>query len=159
MKHPDSTKEQANVPPVESYNGSTTRELAMIAPKRPVLTLAALITQVVVLIAAVALIRPVMIAGVVLFVIAFALLPLTWNGWAWWPRYSSSRILSSAKAESLQPGAWIARPGSKFAVRLWDQPSGSSRNPSIADGLTREELAIIAPVYVFPSTPKGSENA
>lgn len=159
MKHPDSTKKQANVTSAESYSGSTTRELAMAAPKRPILTLAALLAQVAVLIAAFALIRPVMVLGVILFAVAFALLPLAWGGWAWWPRYSASRILSASKVTSLEPGMWVVRPGSKFAVRLWDQTSGSSRNPSIADGLTRDELAIIAPIYVFPSTPKGSENA
>lgn len=159
MKHRDSTKEQANVTPAESRDGSSTRELAMAAPKRPTLALAALIAQIVALIAGLVLVRVNMPLGVALIVVAFALLPLTWHAWSWWPRYSKSRILPSKKIDSLQPGMWIARPGSRFAVRLWDQPSGSSRNPSIADGLTRDELGIIAPVYVFSETPKGSENA
>lgn len=159
VKHPDSTKEQANVTSAESYDGSTTRELAMAAPGRPYISFIALIAQVVVAIAAILTVRPVPVLGIALFVIVLVLLPLTWNAWNWWPRYSKSRIASLKKIDSLEPGMWVANPGSRFAVRLWQNPTGSPRNPFIADGLTRDELNIIAPVYVFTETPKGSENA
>lgn len=159
MKHSNSTKEQANVTPSESYDGSTTRELAVVAPKRPLLSLVVLIVQVVAVIVGLALARSAPPFGITLLVIALVLLPLSWNAWSWWPRYSKSRIVSQKKLGTLDSGVWIAPPGSRFVVRLWDAPSGSRRNPSIADGLTSEELAIIAPVYVFHETPKGSEEA
>lgn len=159
VKHPDSTKEQANVTPSESYEGSTTRELAVTAPKRPLLSLVALLVQVVAAIAGIVLVRSAPPLGITLLVLALVLLPLTWNAWSWWPRYSKSRIVSQKKLDTLNSGMWIAPPGSRFVVRLWGTPGGSKRNPSIADGLTSEELAIIAPVYVFHETPKGSEEA
>lgn len=159
MKHSDSTKEQANVIPSESYSGSTTRELATSTPKSPVLSLVALIAQVIAIIAGLILVRSIATLGIALIVVGLLLLPLSWSAWSWWTRYSKSRIVSRKKLNSLESGMWIAAPGSKFAVRIWETPSGSPKNPSIADGLTSEELSIIAPVYAFREIPKGSEEA
>lgn len=159
MKHSDSTKEQANVIPSENYDGSTTRELAVASPKRPLLSLGALIAQVVAGIAGLVLVRSMAPLGITLLVLALILLPLTWSAWSWWPRYSKARIVSRKNLGTLEAGTWIATPGSRFVVRIWDTPRGARRNPSIADGLTTEELAIMAPVYVFRETPKGSEEA
>lgn len=159
MKHSDSTKKKANVTSIESYDGSSTRELALAAPQWPIISFVALIVQIVVGIAAFAFVRPIPPLGIALFVVTLLLFLLTWQAWSWWTKYSASRIYTKKKLDSLAPGMWVVRPSGRFAVRVWEYSTGSNRNPSIADGLTREELAIIAPVYVFREPPKNSEDA
>lgn len=144
----------------ESRDGSTTRELPVESPARPYLTLIGIIVQIAALIAGAALVRSsTTIIGVSLLVVALILIPVLWKGWGWTAKYPTARIVSSKKVDSLEPGMWIVRPSSRDAVRIWDEPSGSPRNPKIADGLTRDELEIVAPVYAFRKPPKGSESA
>lgn len=160
MTHPDHTQDPKAAPitPPTVEDTSTTRELPAHAPKHPALTRALMVAQAILVIGGIALAatNTSRVGAAALLVIALAAILLTWHGWGWFTRYPGARLLSNSKLDTLQPGAWIVTPGSKYAVVVWDQPHGPRNNPSIADGLTWDELQIIAPVYKFTQPPKGS---
>lgn len=145
----------------ESYEGSTTRELTSPAPNRPLTGLLILGLQLLLAAGSAALIwtgLPLMYT-LIGFVLVLLLFLVTMPTLSWWSRHGKSRILTRKKLNAVDAGMWLVRPGSRYAVRVYDQPKGSHRNPTIADGLTREELGIIAPIYAFDQTPKGSRSS
>lgn len=146
-------------PPSEAEGRATTRELPLTSPARPIATPALVLGQVLLTITGLALLAASTTAALVLLVAAVVAFPFTTQGWRWLLRYPTSRLLTSKKLDKLTPGTWIVAPGSKYAVVIKDEPVGSPENPTIADGLTREELAIIAPVYSFREAPKKSRES
>lgn len=157
MKHPNSSNNQANVTSRDRRDAATTRELPVEAPKAPIMTLALMGVQIVVLILGIILFRNTALTGVILLGLGMILFLVTLRGWSWWPKYYGSRIVSKKKLDNITPGTWVARPGSRHAVVIKQEPTGAWQNPTIADGLTQQELEIIAPVYVFQETPKDSK--
>lgn len=159
MERPGTNFSHAGTPHGVPEKSATTRELPMAAPARPILTPALVLGQVLLVIVGLALLAVSTTAALVLIVAAVVAFPFTAQGWRWLVRYPKSRLLTPKKLDKLTPGTWIVAPGSKFAVVIKDEPVGAPANPTIADGLTREELAIIAPVYSFREAPKKSRES
>lgn len=159
MENPGTNFSDERAPESGPMKQATTRELPMTSPARPIATPALVLGQVLLAIAGLALLAVSTTAGLILLVAAVVAFPFTTQGWRWLLRYPKSRLLTSKKLDRLTPGTWIVAPGSKFAVVIKDEPVGSPENPTIADGLTREELAIIAPVYSFREAPKKSRES
>jgi len=136
----------------------TTRELPSPAPAYPAATLVTMACQIVAVLAAVLVIArgESVLAGIPLL-LAMILFSVTHKGWLWWLRYPKSRILTRKQLSTLAPGMWVVPPGSRYAVRMREAPTGMQHNPVVADGLTWEELHIMAPIYGFKGVPKGSE--
>lgn len=135
---------------------ATTRELPLDSPARPIATPMLLLAQVLLVVAGLAMLPAAMNIGLGLLALALIMTPFTAHGWRWWVKYPKARLLTTKKLATLTPGTWIVRPGNKYAVVIRDEPQGAEANPTIADELTREELAIIAPVYSFREPPKHS---
>lgn len=155
MTHPDSS---ANTP-IESLSDlsdrATTRELPAEAP--PVVAPLLIAAQVALALIGLFLLSVSTLLGLVFLSLALIVLPFTLSSWSWWVKYPKGRILSRKKVNAgLAAGTWIVRPGSRYAVVIKENPPGPASNPTVADGVTKEELEIMAPVYSFTQIPKGS---
>lgn len=160
----DQTETGQNYPnsyAVPAKDGGTTREMPARAPNYPFGSLVLLAAQVIVAAAGLYLLATAgttreYVVGAVVTAVAVAMFALTQGRWGWWARYPKSRILTHKKLQTLQPGMWVAQPGGEYAVRMREVPTGMQQNPVVADGMTWDELQIMAPVYVFTEAPKGS---
>lgn len=152
-------QQRAPVDPL-AQDTATTRELPLAAPTHPRLTAPLLVVQIAFIVAGGVLIgiQTLPLVGLILAVVGALGVLLTRHRWQWVLMYRQARLLTAAQVNRLQPGNWVVAPGSRYAVQIRN-PSGAARNPTIADGLTRGELEIIAPVYRFSDTPSGAKQS
>lgn len=156
MDNPHPSHHTANATPGNGGSWATTRELEMSSPAHPATMPLALGVQVILAVLGLVMLAFSTATALILLAAAVVALPFTWHGWNWKVKYPKARLLTAKKMQGLAAGTWLVRPGSKYAVVVKEIPVGARSNPTIADGLTREELAIIAPVYSFAQAPKNS---